>query len=173
MTRKRMRIFIASLAVILLVGCASLEEQATDGLESAKIVFQGEAETPNKEVNKIKLFLPSGFQIEDGSDESNIILSKGKASFILFMNPNETQESKLYYELMMANSNANIIEEQVFEFENRFGFAAVLQNGEESYELVTSIGGIKLTTISSEKEIANKLEQMMTILRSIQTNKEE
>ncbi len=173
MTGKWMRLILASLAVILLVGCASLEERAVDGLESAKETFLGEPETPNNEVGNIKLFLPSGYSVEDESNESNILLSKGKDSFILFINPNETPKSKLYYELMMANSNVNIIKEEVFEAENRFGFAAIIQNGEESFELVTSIGGMKLTTISSEKNIASNLNEMMTIIRSIQTQKEE
>ena len=106
--------------------------------------------------------------VQDG-DKIAVCISGGKDSFILFINPNETPKSKLYYELMMANRNVNIIKEEVFEAENRFGFAAIIQNGEESFELVTSIGGMKLTTISSEKNIASNLNEMMTIIRSIQT----
>lgn len=158
-----------SLAVILCAGCASLDEQAVKGLEKADKAFSGDAEDPNKEVNDIKLFLPSGYSVEENSDETNILLSKGKDSYILFINPNEQSTSKLYYDLMMSNDKINIIKEETFEQEDRFGYAAILENSEDSYELVSSIGGIKLTTISKEKNVANNLEQMMTIVRSVQT----
>ena len=51
-----------------------------DGIENAKVVFQSDAEKPNEKVNNMKLFIPSGFSIEEEPDETNIILSKGKDS---------------------------------------------------------------------------------------------
>lgn len=170
MARNWMRILFASLAVTLLVGCSSVEEQVDDGIENARIVFQGDAEKPNEKINNFKLFLPSGFSFEEESDESNIILSKGKESFILFLNSNELQGSRLYYDLMMADTNLNIIEENTFEQNGRFGFVAVIENSGDQYELITSIGGIKLTTISKERNIADNLNKMMMIVRSITTN---
>ena len=169
MTRKWMRGILASLVVILCAGCASLDEQAVKGIEKAEKAFTEDAEDPNKEVNDIKLFLPSGYSVEEDSDETNILLSKGKDSYILFINPNELSTSKLYYDLMMSNKNINIIKEETFEADNRFGYAAILKNSEDRYELVSSIGGTKLTTISKEKDVSDNLEQMMTIVRSIQT----
>ncbi|MDI2586107.1 hypothetical protein OR571_02945 [Psychrobacillus sp. NEAU-3TGS] len=170
MTRNWMRFFFASLAVILLVGCSSMEDEVEDGIENAKLVFQRDAEKPNEKINNMKLFIPSGFSIEDEPDETNIILSKGKDSYILFLNPNELPGSRLYYDLMMADTNLNIVEEKTFEQNGRFGFVAVLENSEEKYELITSIGGIKLSTISKQQDIAGNLEKMMTIVRSITTN---
>lgn len=167
MTRKWMRVFIASLVVIFLVGCSSVEDQVTDGIENAKVAFQSDAEKPNEKVNDVKLFIPSGFSIEEESNETNIILSKGKDSFILFLNPNELAGSHLYYDLMMADTNLNIVKETTFEQNGRFGFAAIIESSEEKYELITSIGGIKLTTISKQQNIANNLEKMMMIVRSI------
>ena len=99
------------------------------------------------------IFLPSGFSIEEESNETNIILSKGKDSYVLFINPNELPTSQLYYDLMMSDSNLKI-EEKTFEQNGRFGFAAIIENSEEKYELITSIGGIKLTTISEQQDIA-------------------
>lgn len=170
MARKWMRLLIASLVVILLAGCSSLEEQTVDGLENAKVAFQDDAEKPNEKVNDMNIFIPSGFSIEEESDETNIILSKGDDSFILFINPNELQSSQLYYDLMMADSNLEVLDKKTFEQNGRFGFAAIIENSEEKYELITSIGGIKLTTISEQQDIANNLENMMLIVRSISTN---
>ena len=170
MTRNWMRLLIASLAVILLAGCSSFEEQTSDGLENAKIAFQGDAEKPNEKVNDINIFIPNGFSIEEESNETNIILSKGKDSYILFINPNELPSSQLYYDLMTSDSNLKVIEEKTFEQNGRFGFAAIIENSEEKYELITSIGGIKLTTISEQQDVANNLEKMMLIVRSISTN---
>ncbi|MEK3980866.1 hypothetical protein MKY37_17805 [Psychrobacillus sp. FSL K6-2836] len=170
MARKWMRFLIASLAVILLAGCSSLEEQSLDGLENAKVVFQDDAEKPNEKVNDMNIFIPSGFSIEEESDTTNIILSKGNDSYILFINPNELQSSQLYYDLMTSDSNLEVLDEKTFEQNGRFGFAAIIENSKEKYELITSIGGIKLTTISEQQNIANNLEDMMLIVRSISTN---
>lgn len=170
MARKWMRFLIVSLAVILLAGCSSLEEQSLDGLENAKVVFQDDAEKPNEKVNDMNIFIPSGFSIEEESDKTNIILSKGNDSYILFINPNELQSSQLYYDLMTSDSNLEVLDEKTFEQNGRFGFAAIIENSKEKYELITSIGGIKLTTISEQQDIANNLEDMMLIVRSISTN---
>ncbi|MEI4769234.1 hypothetical protein WAX74_06200 [Psychrobacillus sp. FJAT-51614] len=170
MARKWMRLCIASLAVILLASCSSVEEQAVDGMENAKTVFQEDAEKPNETVDKLKIFLPSGFSIEDDSDQTNILLSKGNDSYILFVNPNELPGSQLYFDLMMANTNLKIVEKDTFEQNGRFGFAAIIQSSEENFELITSIGGIKLTTISKQQNIASNLEKMMMIVRSISTD---
>ncbi|SDM71679.1 hypothetical protein SAMN05518871_10275 [Psychrobacillus sp. OK028] len=170
MTRKWMRLLIASLAVILLAGCSTLEEQTSDGLENAKVAFQDDAEKPNEKVNDINIFLPRGFSIEEESNETNIILSKGNDSYILFINPNELQSSQLYYNLMTSDSNLKVVKEKTFEQNGRFGFAAIIENSEEKYELITSIGGIKLTTISEQQDIATNLKKMMLIVRSIATN---
>ena len=65
MTRKWMRLLLASLVVILLVGCSSKEDRIAEGLENAKVIFQDDAQMPNEKVNDTKIFLPSGFSIED------------------------------------------------------------------------------------------------------------
>ena len=170
MTRKWMRLIIASLTVILLVGCSSVKEQAADGMEHAKEIFQGEAEKPNEDIGKLKVFLPSGFEVEDDTDKNNILLSKGKESYILFINPNELPSSQLYYDLMIADTNLDIVEKNTFEQNGRFGFAAIIESGNENYELITSIGGIKLSTISKQQNIDSNLKKMMTIVRSISLN---
>ena len=58
---------------------------------------------------------------------------------------------------MMADPNLKIVEKSTFEQNERFGFAAVIENSEEKYELITSIGGMKLTTISKESDIASNI----------------
>lgn len=170
MMTKWMRILIASLTIILLVGCSSVEEQVADGMESAKNVFEGEAEKPNNTVNDLKFFLPSGFSIKDESNQTNILLSKGKNSYILFVNPNEQTDSKLYYELLVADTNLKIVDKNTFEQNGRFGFVAILQSSGDTFELITSIGGVKLTTLTDQKHIASNLEDMMVVVRSISFN---
>ena len=71
---------------------------------------------------------------------------------------------------MTSDKNLKVLEEKTFEQNGRFGFAAIIENSEEKYELITSIGGIKLTTISEQQDIAKNLEKMMLIVRSISTN---
>ena len=71
---------------------------------------------------------------------------------------------------MMDNKNLKIVEKDTFEQNGRFGFAAIIESSEENFELIASIGGIKLTTISKQQDIASNIEKMMMIVRSISTD---
>lgn len=159
---------VFSLTVIL-SGCGKpLEAQIDTALSQTKTVFAAEPEETTETVGKIKLFLPSGFKVEKSEDDLNIILSKGDTSYILFVNEQEGPESNLNYELLKQDTSKDIIEETTFEQDGIFGFSAVIKNTEDSYELVASLGGVKMTTISKEKDVENNLEAMLKIVRSVE-----
>ena len=77
----------------------SIDDQIANGLQLTEKVFAEEPEEHTVEIGDIKLYLPSNFKIEDSSDAYNIVISKGKESYILFINDREAQDSKLYYNL--------------------------------------------------------------------------
>ncbi len=157
------------LLLLGLSGCSqSIEEQIANGLQITETVFAEEPEQHTEQIDDIQLYLPAKFKVEDSSDDYNIVISKGKESYILFINDREAKDSKLYYNLLKDNDADKIIEETTYEKDDHFGFTAVLKTAnEEEMELVVSSGGIKMTTISQAKYIEDNLREMTKIVHSV------
>lgn len=161
-------IFLVMISILLLTACGkSLEDKVTEGLNSAEKVFYDNNKVANEEVDGVKFYKPSDFEIKKGSDSQNIILTTKSDTFILFNNPNEEPNSHLFYDLMMADKTKTIIEEKSFTDGDIFGFAAVIENN-DTVELITSVGGTKITTLANNNDVESHLTVMMEILRSIQ-----
>ncbi|WP_341321081.1 hypothetical protein NSQ62_15735 [Solibacillus sp. FSL H8-0523] len=168
MNRKWIHVLLVAACILVLSACGNtVEENATAGIENAELVFTSEPNETNKAIGHIELYLPTGFNIEKGIDESNYTVINGKSSYILFVNPNETEDSQLHYELIKNDAKNNIIEDKTFEKDGVFGFSAVNKQDEETFELVVSVGGVKISTISDKKKIDEKLQNMMEIAKSV------
>ncbi len=168
MNRRWLRIFLAPLLIISLVGCSgSVEEQTSDGFQAAKEVFQGESMKPNEQFKNVQLYVPGGFKILEDSDETNIILKDNQDAYVLFINPNEQTDSQLFYDLLLSEKKDVLLAEETFQQENRFGFVAILPSKEDHYEIIVSNGGYKLTTISDKNEVAKNMQRMMEVVRSV------
>lgn len=169
MSVKWLRTIGLMLLLLVLAGCnQSIDEQIANGLQITETVFAEEPEEHTEKIGNIKLYLPSSFKVEDSSDEYNIVISKGKESYILFINDREAQDSKLYYNLLKENEADKIIEESTYDKDGRFGFTAVLKTDDENeMELIVSSGGVKMTTISQAKHIENNLREMTKIVHSV------
>ncbi len=168
MRRNWLRIVIAPFLIVALAACSpSAEDQTGEGIKAAREIFQDEPTKPNEQVESVSLFVPVGFSIQENSDDTNIVLTKNSNPYVLFINPNEKQNSRLFYDLVQAEKKNNIYALETYEQNNRFGFIAVLPSGEEQFEIITSIGGVKLTTISDEDNILSNIEKMMKIVRSV------
>ncbi|MEA0555466.1 hypothetical protein U1P98_12145 [Lysinibacillus irui] len=169
MSVKWLRTIGLMLLLLVLAGCnQSIDEQIANGLQITETVFAEEPEEHTEKIGDIKLYLPSNFKVEDSSDEYNIVISKGKESYILFINNREAQDSKLYYNLLKENETDKIIEESTYDKDGRFGFTAVLKTDDENeMELIVSSGGVKMTTISQAKHIENNLREMTKIVHSV------
>ncbi|MFC9541894.1 hypothetical protein ACFTQ7_18750 [Lysinibacillus sp. NPDC056959] len=157
------------LLLLGLTGCnLSVDEQIQDGLQNMKTVFAEQPEEQTDRIGDVELYLPSNFKVDDSSDAYNILVTKGKESYILFINDREDADSKLYYNLLKADSLKNIIEENTYEKNGIFGFAAVLKtDNENEFELIVSNGGVKMTTISHAKHIKDNLHEMTKIVHSV------
>ncbi|MCG7344439.1 hypothetical protein MHZ92_09855 [Sporosarcina sp. ACRSL] len=161
-------LFLAMLSVIVLAACGkTLEEQATEAIAAAKEAFQQHDQHVNEEVDGVSLYKPAGFTIEDTSDAQNIVMKKGDETYLLFINPNEAKDSTLFYDLLKNSKDKERFEE-VFTDNSYFGFASVTQKGEDQVELIASVGGVKITTMSKQKNIVANMGKMMEIVSSIQ-----
>lgn len=169
MSVPRKRMVLSLLAMItLLAGCGQTpEERIEEGLEDARAAFEQEPAETNETVNGTELYLPRAYTIEEPSDANNVIVTRGSDSFVLFLNPNEAADSTFFYELQKANDEQEWAADETFQQNGRFGFATVRKIAEERFEIVTSSGGVKMTTISEESEIADNMDWMMKTVRSI------
>lgn len=155
-------------AVVVLAACGKpVEERAMDGIKVAEEVFHQKRKAHNEEIDGVNLYKPSEFKVDENSDAQNIVLNKGKQPFILFINPNEKKDSQLFYDLLQADEKVEVIAEKKFSEGATFGFAAVIQNNDDTVELIANVGGAKITTQTKDKNIARDLESMMKIVHSI------
>lgn len=169
MNRKWIPIFFVCFAVLLVSGCnQSVEEQASTGVESAKAIFENKPKKTNETIGQIELYLPKGYDIENGIDKLNYTVENGKDSFILFVNSNEPKDSQLHYTILKEDPHTKVVQEKIYKGDGMFGFSAVIQREEKQYELIVNIGGIKLSTLSKNKNIDQKLQEMMEIVQSVQ-----
>ncbi|MEK4627589.1 MAG: hypothetical protein ABS944_13230 [Solibacillus sp.] len=174
MSRKWIHSVVFVFSIIVLAGCnQTVEEQALAGMNNAETTFSNEPSETNKSIGHIELYIPKGYGIEKGINESNYTIINGSDSYILFVNPNETEDSQLHYNILKDDPKSKILQDKTFKTDGVFGFSAVVELEDEQYELVVSVGGIKLTTISADKKIDDKLQIMMQIVQSVQMIKEQ
>jgi hypothetical protein len=155
-------------SAIFLVGCGkTVEEQVTEGIVQVEASFE-KAKESNTAQDDVKLYLPDGYVIDLAEEERNYIVSSDDDQYILFVNEKESEDSQVHYELVKMEKEENIIHLEQLKNEKEFGFAAVIKRSEEQYELIVSIGGIKLSTMTNDKKIDKKLANMMDIVRSVE-----
>jgi len=168
MKRKWFLALATSILLFTLAGCGkTVEEQIDTGVASAQTVFEENPQQTNKTIGKIELYVPSGYDVEESDDLNNLIIKNGNESYILFVNYYEEEDSNLHYELLKNDSSKKIIKEETVEFDGAFGFSAVREYDKDQFELIVSSGGVKMSTISEDKAIDQKLVDMMTIVRSV------
>ena len=168
MFRKAIQCIYVSILVLSLSACGkSVDQQIENGLNLTAMIFSEVPREVTDKVGNFQFYLPSDFKIEKSEDDVNILLSKGDSSYILFVNEQEETNSKLHYDILKNDCLKKIIKEKTFEKDGIFGFSAVAENGDNMYEIIVSLGGIKMTTISSEQNIEENIKDMLKIVRSI------
>lgn len=161
-------LLLASTLTMMLAGCsAPVAEQIEKGLVSAEMTFTSEAMETTDEVGDIQVYMPRGYEITDGSVDMNYVVTKGDDQYILFVNAIEEEDSQLHYDNLIEKLGDKVTEEQTYMNDGVFGFSAVVKHAENEYELIVSNGGIKMSTMSGDKKIDQKLQAMMEIVRSV------
>lgn len=160
-------------SVLVLAGCVSPEEDLVEGVSSARAAFEEEAPEPNETAGETELYVPGGYEVEQPSDDHNVLITRGSQAFALFLNPNEASDSTFFYDLQKANPEETWLADEKFSQHGRFGFVTVRTIAEDRYELVVSSGGAKLSTITEQAALRNHMEWMMKTTRSIEAAQEE
>ena len=154
---------------VLLAGCGkSFDEKVSEGFTTVQAAFEQQPLKANTKENNMKLYLPENFVIDPSDEENNYFIHSSDDQYILFINEEEPENSQFNYDILMKSDDKSIIKVEQLQGEKHFGFVAVKQFSEKEYELIVSIGGIKLSTITNEKKIDFKLENMIDIVRSVE-----
>lgn len=159
---------ILCVAACVTTGC-SYEDHSNKAKEAAETVFLDASLKPDYQTETIKLYLPEDFIVAEES-ENNFILEKSGNPYILFVNPHENRKSRTLY-TTVKQLNDKDIELANFEDQESFGFIAIRDLDEKKYEVSVGVGGVKLTTETSEKKLSDEAAQMMTIVDSITQKK--
>lgn len=161
-------IFLIVMSAVILTACGqSLEDRSAKGINLAEEVFLANNKVGTDEIDGVKLYKPLSFIIKDSSNAQNITFKKSDDTLILLINPNEKMDSHLFYDILLENENKKVVALETFIEDGTFGFAAVIESNDNNVELIASVGGSKITTLSKEKNIVTNLRVMMEVVRSI------
>jgi hypothetical protein len=156
-------------SAVLLAGCGkTVDEQVLEGITTVQAAFEQEPIKANTKENNISLYLPVDYVIDPSKEENNYLINSSDDQYILFINEKEPENSQLNYDLLMKSEDESIVKVEQLQGEKHFGFVAVKQFSEKEYELIVSIGGIKLSTVTNQKKIDEKLANMIDIVRSVE-----
>lgn len=166
---KKAVISIVLASSLLLTGCGkSVEEQVSEGIDTVQAAFTDQPIETNTTEQNIALYLPKDFVIDPAEEENNFFINSKEDVYVLFVNENEHGDSKVNYDLLTKNEDDHLLKLEELKGEEKFGFVAVKQHDEKQHELIVSIGGVKLTTVTNNKKLDEKLANMIDIVRSVE-----
>lgn len=162
---KKIGIF-SLITILILSGCLfqsekSMVEKARDVAES---VFTGGDVSTNQEYEHFSVFVPQEMEVTDVTP-NNVIFLNDEQIYILFYNPYEKSDSKLYFDAAKEMESSILIES--FSSGDDFGYISIQPLEEDAYELQVGIGGIKMTTHTEKSNLEEDAETMMKIVKSL------
>ncbi len=151
-------------AVLLLAGCSpSFEEEQKKAGEAAEAEMNSKQEKANSGNKEIEYHLPFGVELEKETP-SNILLKNGSKTYILFYNPHENAQSRIVYESTLEQQPDWDVK-HTFKKEEKFGYLLIKRLEDDAYQVVTGIGGVKVTT--ETKNLQSDAALMMNIANSV------
>ncbi len=175
MFRQCTKLLVSSVFILNIAACGqSIDSKISQGFSDANTIFNTKPKNYTASTEHLQFYLPDGYKVKNSSDETNIILSKGKGTYAVFYNPNNSKVSKRFYQTMQTNLKNNIIKEQSYEKNGRFGFTSVLKNDkdQDNYQVIASAGGVKVTGLANDDDINDTITELMTIAQSVQLKKQ-
>jgi hypothetical protein len=158
------------IVVGLITGCStSIKEQEKDTVKDVSRAFTNQSETAKKESKQLRFYLPFGMSIKKESP-NNVIIKKGGQDYILFYNQKEDEKSQEVYKISKPVAEGILVDKE-FTSKKRFGYLLISKVKENLYEITVGIGGIKMTTETTLKNIANDAGKMMKIVSSVKYKK--
>ncbi|MGE7182507.1 hypothetical protein ACQKKK_00625 [Peribacillus sp. NPDC006672] len=149
----------------LIAGCSGIERQTEKAMKAAEVAFRDDEKQPNIVAGLIQVYLPKDFNVVEEHD-NNLILQKGDKAYILFVNPNEKEDSSVLF-LATKEQEDQYLMLHSFQNDEKFGFISIKEASKEKYELAVGIGAVKLTTETDKDHLKTDAKQMMQVVSSV------
>ena len=164
---KKLHILLLSLFLLFLVGCSVSEQEAIEAsLETFDAAVEAETKEANEETETIHYHLPVGFTVESEVN-NNIVIENKEQTYILFVNPFESDSSEVVYETTLAFYEEPIIN-ITLEKNEQFIFLIVDKGPSvDTYEVIVGVGGAKMTTITEVDHMNQSVQDMLDIVKSV------
>lgn len=145
------------------VTAGDMKQLATDAIQES---LDKKVKPTNEKTINGSVFVPFLMSIEEVSP-NNIILKQGSQTYILFYNAHEKEDSKELYNTVVEGSDSLLVSES-FEQDGKFIYLVVQEQNTENVVLTVGIGGKKMTTETTVKNVSADIETMLEILRSFE-----
>lgn len=164
--RSGLFVIASMIIVITIVTALSIEPEETTVKKAGQLaeeLFKEDAVKANKELEFFSLYLPDHFEIKEES-KNNLILDKDGQTFILFYNALENTMSELNFQAAAAIEDYSLLKS--FSDNKRFGYIFVGETP-NGFELQIGVGGVKITTFTTQAKLREDTESMMKMANSI------
>ncbi|TDL76456.1 hypothetical protein [Peribacillus frigoritolerans] len=163
---KKMLAGIIFASLFSLLACSMNEEEMqTATIDQTKKTFTSKPAAANEESGTFNYHLPEGYKVESAKN-NNLIFKRDDDQYILFVNDKEKEDSTVFYDSLLEQYKDPIVEE-TFKENGRFGYVLVDKLKDDEYEVSAGIGGVKMTTQTNGRNVADTAEQMMGIVSSV------
>ena len=164
---KKLHILLFSFFLLFLAGCSLSEQEAIEAsLQTFDNAVEEETKEANEETENIDYYLPNGFTV-DSEVNNNIVIEHQEQTYILFVNPFESDSSEVVYETTLAFYEEPIVN-ITLEKNGSFIFLIVDKGpSDDTYEVIVGIGGKKMTTITEVDNMNQSVQDMLDIIKSV------
>lgn len=164
---------IGMLIIALIVGNSIIFSGSNvtkeEALEQAQEIFKDfpvESKVePNNETELFSFYLPSSLSVEE-TTATTVLLSEEEQLYLLFSNPEESDQSKVNYEIDVLQEKDLILVEELSTDEH-FAYIMISSLDKETYEVIVGRGGDKVTTIATMEDIPKSVTNTIELLSSI------
>ncbi|UOE93484.1 hypothetical protein [Alkalihalobacillus sp. LMS39] len=161
------KIGLIVLSIFLLIGCQATTEEL---LDSSNTIFQEsfvqQYDGDKVELEQIKFSLPANMEVQEET-EYNVLLKDGEQLYLLFFNPAEADDSELNFVRDQQHEEEALLFE-TFEDKGKFAYLLVTQEEDKQFKVIIGIGGAKLTTITTDRNLEESTTAMLEILNTIE-----
>ena len=167
MLRKNIYFLLGLLFLVVISGCSSpsIEKEKEIIHETLEETLTSNPKLPNKKIAGLSFYLPASMRIKQ-EQPYNLLIAEGQQTYILFSNPNEKADSEILYE--MSEKTEYLVMKETYREAGKFGYVVIYEVADDLYEVTIGIGGVKMTTETNTRYVAEKAKEMMEIVASVQ-----
>ncbi|WP_332633829.1 hypothetical protein [Halalkalibacter flavus] len=153
--------------LLLVVGCQVTEEEALElGHQAFIHNLEEDSLEPNTELSMFHVYLPRGFEVIEDI-EYNALFQSGEQLFVLFHQPAEPATSSIHLQRDLAAAGGALLYE-LLEAEDQLAYLIVTEEDEEQLFVIVTVGGAKLSTLTTYNDLRDSIEAMTEIVQSYQ-----